>query len=93
MKNILFFIFIFAFLGCGHKIKKGEIVEMFWYEGHYYTTVIICGKVAVVTTNYAPPRYCVKIRGLKNGDTITSTYDMYKSEWDNVKMGDTISFK
>jgi len=86
MKQLLiaFVCFAFLFIGCGHKINNGVIIEKHWHNEFY-----IYGK----TVQYFPPRYCVQIQGVKNKDTLTSTYSIYLHEWMILNVGDSISFK
>lgn len=78
-------------VGCGHKIKRGAVTNIYWYEEYESYEPTLDGKSWY--WRYHPARYCVKIRGVKNGDTVQSTISMYKDEWDEIKIGDTLSFK
>ena len=83
---------LFLLLAACKNVKRGEVVDKYYYPAHYMTTYVVAGKVMIPIENYIPDTYCVKIRGIKEKDTIISEINMYHNEWITANIGDTLDF-
>lgn len=88
IKTVIFLAMALFLVAC-HKLEKGVVVDK--YTRAAYTTFVYSNKVMIPI--YHPKSYIVELKGKVDGETITETFEIKKSEWDSIKIGDNLEVR